>query len=260
MRFDVTVERLVVVSDLHIGNPFSSAGPRLQSFLEHLRREGLELVINGDGFEILQASFKALARDSLSLLDELRAFTAAGRRVFYVIGNHDIALEHLLHSALASNVVPFLNVTSGPARIRIEHGHTYDPSFVRHPVLYEWLTRAAGPFLHLYPDVYRLWSRYQALKDRVSRARAREDVDASVYYEAADRLLARGFDAVIFGHTHQAERVVLGDDGVYLNGGNWMRDSSYVRIEAGELALETWTPEGPRPVAPAALPAPPPER
>jgi UDP-2,3-diacylglucosamine pyrophosphatase LpxH len=252
VRFDVAAERLVVVSDLHIGNPFSDAGQRLQPFLEHLRREGFDLVINGDGFEMLQASFKALARDSLSLLDDLRAFTASGRRVFYVIGNHDITLEHLLHSALASNVVPFLNVTSGAARIRVEHGHTYDPSFMKHPLLYQWLTRAAGPFLHLYPDVYRLWSRYQGLKDRWWRKRARAGLDASVYYEAADRLLARGFDAVVFGHTHKAERVPLGDDGVYYNSGNWMRGASFVRVASGVVTLEAWTPQGPRLVAAAA--------
>ena len=240
MQIEAHAERMLIISDLHVGNPFSTAKKKVGAFLHHARQGGFDLAINGDGFEILQSSFGVLARDSLGILADLRDFMAAGRRVFYVIGNHDIALEHLLQSTYAQRICPFLNVTSGDQRIRIEHGHLYDPSFIKHPVVYEALTRAAGPLLHVYPDVYRAWSGYQRLKDRWTRRRAQGHLEASVYYEAADRILRRGFDTVIFGHTHKAEEVEVGPGKRYINSGNWLRGQDYVELIAGAVRLRRW--------------------
>jgi UDP-2,3-diacylglucosamine pyrophosphatase LpxH len=153
-----------------------------RSFLDSRAAAALPRCINGDGLEILQTSFANLANDTVRVIDRLRALVATGLRVFYVVGNHDIVLEHYLESWAEIRICPFLNVRSGSARIRIEHGHLYDPFFVKHPRLYDALTRAAGPVLHVYPDVYRLWSSYQKLKDRVSAKS--EHTEPSVYHQA----------------------------------------------------------------------------
>jgi UDP-2,3-diacylglucosamine pyrophosphatase LpxH len=52
-------------------------------------------------------------------------------------------------------------------------------------------------------------------------------------------ILRRGFDAVVFGHTHLAEMVTL-PEGVYVNSGNWLSGATYVEITKGELAVRTW--------------------
>ena len=52
------------------------------------------------------------------------------------MGNHDIALEHFLTDVGRMRVVPFLSVTSGDKRIRVEHGHMYDDMFLRFPRMY----------------------------------------------------------------------------------------------------------------------------
>ena len=173
------------------------------------------MCINGDGFEILQARFASLAAESATVLRSIRRLIDKGLSVLYVVGNHDIALENFLTAWSGIEITSFLNVTSGQSRIRIEHGHLYDPSFVKSPRMYEWLTRAAGPFLHFYPDVYRLWTHYESIKQRTRVLLAAGEGQRSVYHEAAEMLLARGFDAVVFGHTHQEEDVVLGGHGRY---------------------------------------------
>ncbi len=239
MIIDAVEERMVIISDLHIGNPFSLANQNLSEFLQFVKRERVSLCINGDGFEILQASFVNLAKDSIGVLNELRALIDAGLNVYYVVGNHDIVLEHFLESWAAIQISPFLNVRSGDQRVRVEHGHLYDPFFVKRPELYEIATRAAGPLLHIYPDVYYVWSWYQRQKDKWRQGDASDEASASVYYEAAEMLLARGFDAVVFGHTHKPERVEL-KDGTYFNSGNWMRSTSYVEINAGSVQLKDW--------------------
>lgn len=240
MIIDTVQERLLVVSDLHVGNPYSAATRNLGEFFEFAESGGYNVCINGDGFEILQARFASLATESAGVLRGIRRLIERGLTVLYVVGNHDIALENFLTAWSGINITPFLNVTSGEARIRIEHGHLYDPSFVQNPRLYEWLTRAAGPFLHFYPDVYRLWTNYENARQGVRRALRGGKGERSVYHEAAEMLLRRGFDAVVFGHTHQSEDVVLGSGGRYLNCGTWVRGGSFVEIDHGQVALRRW--------------------
>lgn len=240
MIIDTAQERLVVVSDLHVGNPYSAASRNLGEFFEDALRRGYNVCINGDGFEILQARFASLAADSVGVLRALRRLVDAGRSVFYVVGNHDIALENFLSAWSGIQITPFLNVTSGDARIRIEHGHLYDPSFVKSPRFYEWMTRAAGPLLHLYPDVYRVWTSYEIAKQRVSDVLRGKRGSESVYHDAARMLLRRGFDVVVFGHTHQSEEVVFEPGQRYFNSGNWLRGGTYVEIDRGQVSLRRW--------------------
>lgn len=247
MIIETTQQRLLIISDLHVGNPFSKAADTLLGFLDYARAERFDLCINGDGFEILQASFASLAYDSIEVMKRLRAHLDAGLRVFYIVGNHDIILEKFISTFTGQGtahaqieITPFLNVTTGNLRVRIEHGHLYDPSFVKHPVLYESLTRLVGPLLHLYPDVYRVWSWYEDLKQRIRSGLSADRVEQSVYYEAADMLLQRGFDVVVFGHTHKPEDVVLSPGRRYINAGNWVRGGSYVKLDNGQVELLTW--------------------
>ena len=238
MSIDATLDRVLVVSDLHIGNPFSEASRSFGRFLDHAERERFHVCINGDGLEILQTSFANLANDASEVIRRVRSLLARGLSVYYVVGNHDIVLEHYLESWAEIRICPFLNLRSGDRRIRVEHGHLYDPFFVGHPRLYEALTRAAGPLLRVYPDVYKLWSAFENLKDR--RARHTDGAEQSAYHAAAEMLLRRGFDAVVFGHTHRAEQVEIAPGQLYVNSGNWMHGGTYVEIVEGNVELRTW--------------------
>ncbi len=137
MIIDAEEDRLFVISDLHLGNPSSTARTRLVEFLDYARITGTSVCINGDGFEMLQTSFSRLASDAVPVLNALRRLMREGNRVYYLVGNHDISLEHFLEDWLFTQIAPFLNLRSGDSRIRIEHGHLYDPWFVRYPKSYE---------------------------------------------------------------------------------------------------------------------------
>ena len=62
----------------------------------------------------------------------------------------------------------------------------------------------------------------------------------SYCHAAAEMLLQRGVDTVVFGHTHHAEVVTL-PSGTYVNAGNWLRGSTFVDIDHGEVSLRTWS-------------------
>ena len=251
MHIEAAEDQLVVVSDLHLGNPASSARTRLVAFLDHVRDTGASVCINGDGFDMLQTSFSRLVTDAIPVLNRLKALQADGRNIYYVVGNHDIVLEHFLEEWSLCRLSPFLNLRSGDRRIRIEHGHLYDPFFTQSPRLYEIATRLARYALFAVPDTYALWADAQrrlqdARRRRVRRAGKADDDDkrhisliGSPYHEAASMILRRGFDAVIFGHTHSAEMVTL-PEGIYVNSGNWLSGATYVEITKGELVVRTW--------------------
>ncbi len=238
MIIHVAEERLVVVSDLHLGNPASHAAASLPGFLDFVRREGVALCINGDGFEMLQTRFSRLVREALPLMTQISRLRREGHRVYYIVGNHDIYVEHFLDEWLATRICPFLNVTSGGKRIRIEHGHLYDPVFSRSPGLYESLTRLAGLALFVRPDVYQLWDSAAQRLDRGLRRWAHESDDDMTYHRAAGEVLRRGFDAVVYGHTHRAETVQLAG-GLYINSGSWLRACTTSR---STRATSSWAP------------------
>jgi len=239
---DTTTDRLLVISDLHLGNPASTAEKRLLGFLDHAAEIGASVCVNGDGFDVLQMSFTRLVSAGLPVLTRLRHVQAAGGTVHYVVGNHDIVLEHFLDNVLSFEMSPFLNVSSAGRRIRVEHGHVYDPFFARYPRLYGGCTRVAGAALWLDKDLYRAWTYVSdALNGRRRRRAGDDDLHYSYCHEAAEMLLARGFDAVVFGHTHNAEVADL-PSGTYLNAGNWLHGHTYVDIDHGDVSLQTWEP------------------
>jgi UDP-2,3-diacylglucosamine pyrophosphatase LpxH len=238
MILEATEERMVVVSDLHLGSPASTASERLPSFFDHVEDTGAALCINGDGFELLQGSFQRWVSAALPVVRRLRHLRDAGCRIYYTIGNHDIAFEHVLHD-LPIAVTPFLNVTSGDTRIHIEHGHLHEPFYARWPRVYEMGAVMARPLLVAKADTYALWSRMQLAVDK-RRHRTEPGVeDDYTYYRSASMFFDRGFDVVIFGHTHRPE-ITRRSDGLFVNCGDWMTAGTFAEINRGVVTLERW--------------------
>jgi UDP-2,3-diacylglucosamine pyrophosphatase LpxH len=240
MITNIQANKLVVISDLHLGNPFSEAKKKVVQFLKWAASQDFDVCINGDGLDIAQSSFNKMAFDVPELFRVLGEIRRKGRQVYYVTGNHDIALEHFLEDWGAMTVCPFLNVDSGNTRIRIEHGHIYDPFFVKHPVMYEALTHFAGYLLLLQPRIYKMWISFERWKSRMRAKKTGIAGEHPSFSEAATELSRRGFDAIVFGHTHHPGQRILESGSRYLNPGSWMLSTHYVFINNGHVTLEEW--------------------
>lgn len=251
MITNINERRLLVTSDTHIGNLFCDARPGLVRLLNYAKDNHYNVCINGDGIDVLQTSVKKMSLETAALLREFQRI-AAEITIYYTIGNHDIILEHCLGDWGGLKFVPFLNVTSGKKRIRIEHGHLYDPFLMKHPELQPALTRFIGFCARLHPWLYTLDEPFKSLRYRyVSRLLGKRrrtfkhapwlaDENPS-FMEAAEELSQRGFDVVIFGHTHHAGLVQMNDDRAsYVNPGSWFHQPHYILIEDGEVQLKPW--------------------
>lgn len=245
MIIDVTTQKMLVISDLHLGNPYSSAKRKLIEFLYWAAKNNYDVCINGDGLEIAQVSFRRLAEDVPEVFRAVKAISRAGNRVFYVVGNHDILLEHFLEDWGSLIMAPFLNVTCGAQRIRIEHGHLYDPFFVKYPRLYEFMTWMGGFALMAHPSLYKLWIKFEEMKSRLRHFfKTKNGVDELIgehpdFMVAAEEICARGFDAVIFGHTHHVGRRPL-PHGTYINSGSWLIGPHFIEINPHVVTINKY--------------------
>ncbi|WP_374075488.1 UDP-2,3-diacylglucosamine diphosphatase [Bdellovibrio bacteriovorus] len=245
MIIDVTTKKMVVISDLHLGNPFSSTKKRLIEFLYWAAENKYDVCINGDGLEIAQVSFRKLAEDVPEVFRAVKAISKAGNRVFYIVGNHDILLENFLEDWGPLILAPFLNVQCGNQRIRIEHGHLYDPFFVKSPDLYEFMTWLGGFVLMVSPRAYKLWIKFEEMKSKFRRFfRGKSDVQTLPgehpdFVIAAEEICARGFDSIIFGHTHHAGVLAL-PKGRYFNSGSWLIAPHFIEIRSDDVEINTY--------------------
>lgn len=244
MITSIKSEKLVVISDLHLGNPFSEAKKQVIPFLKWAATQNYDICINGDGLEIAQSSFNKIAFDVPELFRTLGDIRKKGPEIYYVTGNHDIALEHFLEDWGMMKVSPFLNVQSGKARIRVEHGHIYDPFFVKNPRLYEFLTHFAGFFLKVYPQLYKLWITFEKWRSHVRAKKTGIIGEHPSFKDAAEELSRRGFDAIVFGHTHHPGSKQLESGASYYNPGSWMLSTHYVLIDNGRVELKEYQKQG----------------
>ena len=167
------------------------------------------------------------------------------------MGNHDIVLEHFLSDVGQLTVVPFLNVLSGDKRIRIEHGHMYDDMFLKFPRLYSIFTFIGRLAIGVSPAFYDrihdlnlaiIGSAEFLLSGFKTKAARNKDVPTEViegerdcFRQGAEDVGVRGFDAVLFGHTHLAGELGLSSGARYYNTGGWFSKPYCVAIDNGRL-------------------------
>jgi len=240
----VNEDNLCITGDIHLGNPFFKQSKSLVSFLDYLVDNNLNLCINGDGIDILQLSMAGISLDFPLILKHLELLASRNLKIYYIIGNHDIYLEHFFHRWKDFLLVPFLDVISGGKRIHIEHGHLHDDFFVKHPTAYKRITVFGGFFLKFFPQIYKItkpWKWLLELPARINHTTKKKPVDKSELIESAKGLLLRGFDSVIFGHSHYVAHVKMEEGGQYFNTGSWLKyPNHFIEVKKGNIELKTW--------------------
>lgn len=240
--------RLLITSDTHLGSYSCKARDSLTRFIEFACANRFNICINGDGIDALHTTLGHITRDVSPLLIDMKRILRNDTRIYYVIGNHDIILEHLLSDFGFLHLVPFLNVTSGKLRIRVEHGHLYDPFFMKHPDLQTALTQFMGIFLRMKPGWYNWRKTFRIGSRRPEAHNSLIGKDGELYVpgqnpafiRAADELARRGFDFVVMGHTHLPGVFDLSGGRKCLNTGSWFHRPHYVQIENGTIQLKPW--------------------
>lgn len=245
-------ERLLVISDVHMGNRLHRTRRAFREFVAFALEHRYSIVMNGDGIDLAQLSLSHLVSDITPSLGLFLKFGESDLRIYYTVGNHDLALEHFLSDVGRMKVVPFLSVESGDRRIRVEHGHMYDDMFLKFPRIYFLFMVIGGLAILLGPKVYDAAHRFNhgfiAFTNWVfsgfgliKKKKAAEGTDGHIHGEracfgaGAEAVGARGFDAVVFGHTHMPGTYALADNVQYYNTGAWFSQPHCVAIDRGRI-------------------------
>jgi UDP-2,3-diacylglucosamine pyrophosphatase LpxH len=234
-----------------MGNRLHRTRREFTAFVQFALDHRYSVCINGDGIDIAQLSLSLLVSDLTPSLGLFLKFWENDLRIYYTVGNHDIALEHFLTDVGRMKVVPFLSVSSGDKRIRVEHGHMYDDMFLRFPRIYYTFTLIGRYAIGISPKFYQAlhagndafvhFSEWALSGFGLFKKPAPPPDENFIkgerpcFREGAEASGSRGFDAVIFGHTHYEGTATLSDGIKYYNTGGWFGDPYCVAIDNGRL-------------------------
>lgn len=237
-------ERLVIVSDAHLGDTPADVEEALLAFLERVPTLGDALLLNGDLFDFWFSWRRVIPRRGFHVAAGLRQLR---RRVPIVMvgGNHD-RWDTGFWSV-------DLGITFEPMRARFRVG-TREVLAVHGDGLMEehWsagfmhrLTRhraSAAAFRWLHPDAgIGLVDRMSRRLGYVTREPAKLDAAAARQREWAEAESARdpALGAIIMGHTHRPALAQLATGATYLNPGAWLDGGRYALLTATDAHLET---------------------
>lgn len=149
---DSTRDKIVVISDLHIGIDDNYAEtvknrPLLIAFLQRLQKTSdvRELVIDGDfldewflpvyypSYTDVNQFYRDVISNNQSVIDALNNVVDSGIKLVYIPGNHDMTQENDILQEAIPGIVQIRDAkglgtyyTGDRSEIAIEHGHRYD--------------------------------------------------------------------------------------------------------------------------------------
>lgn len=233
------------ISDAHLGAEPAAAeaerADRLHRFLDSLPGRASRLVVVGDLFDFWFEYRTAVPRRAFATLAALRRVVDAGVAVDYLNGNHDFWLGPFLSESVGVRTVDgALTLEHDGRRLWVHHGDGLVGGDLGYRLLRRVIRHPAsiGAYGLLHPDLGIPLARAVSHWSRDSRPDPPFDGER-LWREIALPRFAEGWDAVLIGHFHHAwHRAEAGREFFLL--GDWMTRFTYVRLEGGALALETW--------------------
>jgi UDP-2,3-diacylglucosamine hydrolase len=232
-------------SDMHFGRgerPTERAiEAELIRCLRHLEAEATELVLVGDVFDQFIEYRHLVPKGCVRLLGLLAEWVDAGRRVSYLVGNHDPwHLDYLTQEIgvdvyLAGRLFAFDGVP-----VWVAHGDQYGSrvplyaplkALLRHPVPV-WFYRNLLP-----ADLGVRLAR--AVLRRTHTDVINPDVTRALREKARTILAEHSARIVVMGHSHAPERFAW-PEGVYVNTGCWRTTQTFAILDNTGVRLQQW--------------------
>jgi len=245
----MSAERVLVVSDAHLGGVPDAVDAAFHAFLEEVPQAGDHLLINGDLFEFWFEYGSVIPRRAFPTLARLAAVRRRGARLTMIGGNHDRWTRGFWESELGAAFYPrdvvlelcgwHALVAHGDGIAEQHLGARALHAVTRHPL-------TAGVFRWLHPDLG------HGLVERLSGMLGSSTRDPQVIARAAAAqadwastlLRARGdLDLVVLGHTHRPTVVAVAERRWYLNPGAWMDGFRYAVITNRGPELTVYLPK-----------------
>jgi len=252
---------IYIVSDLHMGNKsptdnFYSVEQRFIDFLTYFEKlDNSVLIINGDTFEFWQSSMSEVFQANYLLIDRI-----IKDKTLFIAGNHDYELlplseTPLLNSQFLSNVFENIILDFSPKKIKIMHGHEFDPfnSAGKSLITGKIITLIFALLEYDYPNSG-IEGRFQRYVEPIVRKIIFfvTSLYKFIFINHFNKYTSEGLQGVLetYHQNHPNEILVCGHTHVagwwkdyYVNSGAWVEsvDPHYIKIDrTGRISLYTW--------------------
>lgn len=206
---------LIVISDLHLAPNDDEAQKGFVRFLDVVRREAEEIIINGDLFSFWFGYRSVVPYVYLPALSKLVELADEGVTFKYLHGNHDFVLGPFFEQFLPASVFPdSAALEYEGAAIHVEHGDLVDREDYGYRLL-RWVVRSrfvACLFRVFPPHVGLGIANTCAFVSRNYVVSKRAGFFYHCFEAAYEKMLA-GADIVVYGHGHQTKYYEMNVDG-----------------------------------------------
>ncbi|MEE9542291.1 MAG: UDP-2,3-diacylglucosamine diphosphatase [Thermodesulfobacteriota bacterium] len=236
--------KIVFIADSHLKGLSDPNQEALCDFLDGLFKID-KLVILGDFLDMWTGLNDVVYKEYKPILKSLFALTESGVELIYIEGNHDFHMGPYFTETLRAKVCPeSCGLMLGDKRVYLAHGDAINMTFgysllrgfLRSPV-FKLLSSALPP--HLIWNIGNLMS-HGSRGYGNSKSATLTEKKQKIF---AKKILAKGFDGVILGHSHTAgvhRGLIEGSEGFYANPGGWINGHSFLVYEDGELSVKNY--------------------
>ncbi len=222
---------------------------RTLRFMQFLKEESARfeaIYILGDLFDAWPGTNALLIEKYSPILEMLADLVRDGKRVYYIEGNHDFHLGKYFSEKMGVQVYPnHLEEDWEGRKVYLAHGDLGNPNdkgyrilryVLRHPILHFLLRTIPPSWIDQIATRFSAFSR--DYKKSNHEKKTVENEVKMVYRKTATEFFKKGYDVVMFGHTHYPDQLELEHEGrtcQYFNTGDWLHNFTYLEFEGSKF-------------------------
>ncbi|MFP4543881.1 MAG: UDP-2,3-diacylglucosamine diphosphatase [Bacteroidota bacterium] len=235
--------KVVFISDLHLGLQERPEDIKREDFflrfLSRIKGPDYTLVINGDLFDYWFEYKTVIPRPFYRSLAALRETVLSGTKIEYIMGNHDFGHKDFFSEEIGIDVQKHdISREYFGKKFYISHGDGKAYNDTGYKILKKILRARCSNILFrlLHPDLgiamasgsSQTSRHYSDKKDFGEKDGMKDFAKNKIDYE--------GYDYVIMGHSHKAEKVRI-NQGFYINLGEWINNPTLAVFEGDEVNI-----------------------
>lgn len=216
------------ISDVHLGleppDKEWEKENKLISALRSIRPYAKELFIVGDLFDYWFEYRRVYQKGYFRTLSVLQELSESGIKIHYLIGNHDFMHRDFFESVLQIKLYEEnIECNIEGKNFFIAHGDGLIEGDYLYNILKKILRNKKIQFLYslLHPDIGIWFASGSSRKSRKSGVKYEKDPKDKLF-DFAKKIIDRGADYVVMGHTHKRVFEKY-NHGYYINLGTWLK-------------------------------------
>ena len=230
---------IYVVSDFHLSLGNEKRMQKIISFIDFLiEKKANKIIFAGDTFDIWYDWENLIIKDFFPFYVKLRNLRDNGCKIIFLCGNHDFWFNDFLQKYLDIKIYNknYKFIFNGK-KVFISHGDDYinDELFYKIFKLFLRSPFVKNIFSIIHPqislNIARLISNLSRKKKRILKREAKLE-------KSVNKIFNKGYQIVIFGHSHKAFYEKKANGQIYANSGDWIDNSYYLVLQNNSVELK----------------------